>query len=438
MIVDDWEPPDSDADAEVADATELEEPRVGGLLQPPIVGGLPQPPIGGGLPQRPVVEYEPGEVQGGGVGEGRGVGQGRGRGMGRGRGVGKGRARGLRPLLGSRLKTLKRGDASTLEEIRIGGLPPVPKRRQLKRRISDTRPDAACAATMICVWGGEVKTPVVVQPIWKELGTTWMSPNEHCGWLRRACSSKGLTHYKELFQSAVSALRRELQAGMAAVNPDPAGELRASLNLDSDESDGDKRGGSTAACPKAACPKSKKKAASKRTPTGAKTLDVILADATIKVQNKLRPFRVEVTEESVIAIMKWCRQHVLNGKATLKKHQTKAACPKAAAPSWSMPVDECPTILGKVTWQPSHVAWCVHGKDDNGKIVKTRVKVGGKKEQQGFFTSARENYFVDRKNAYIAAIELWNEKDKSTRDRIEAPTIASLSMEGGLPQSSSL
>ena len=49
-----------------------------------------------------------------------------------------------------------------------------------------------------------------------ELGTTWFILSEHFGWLRRACSTKGLTHYKELFQSAVSALRRELQASIVA------------------------------------------------------------------------------------------------------------------------------------------------------------------------------------------------------------------------------
>ena len=98
-----------------------------------------------------------------------------------------------------------------------------PRARKLKRRVSDTRPEIAKAGNMVCVWGGDVKKPVVVQPIWEEAGKAWMSPNEHWLWLRRACSEKGMTHYKEKFQSAVSALRRELQDKMKGNNniPDP-------------------------------------------------------------------------------------------------------------------------------------------------------------------------------------------------------------------------
>ena len=437
VMLDDWEPAGSDSD---------EEPRVGGVPQPPtvgslssIVGGLPPAPIAGVLPEPPnvggllpapsagglleppAVEIESSAGRGRGAGRGRSAGRGRGAGGGR----GAGRARGLGGLLSARLKSLKRGDAMALEDRSDGGLPPAKK---LKRCISDTRPDTARASEMICVWGGEVKTPVVVQPIWKELGTTWMTLSEHCGWLRRACDKRGLTHYKELFQSAVSALRRELQAGIEGMeHPDPAGELRASLNLQSDESDGDQGVGSAAADPKAACPKQANKKKCKRTPSSAKTLDVKLGDVTIRVQNKIRPFRIEVTESSVNAIMSWCREHVLQGKATLKKHQAKGetASSSTASLSWSMPVDDCPSILGKVTWQPSHTAWCVHSKDENGVIVKARVKVGGGKEQTGFLNSrmsARANYHADRRSAYLHAIELWNHRDKSTRDRIQLTT----------------
>ena len=134
----------------------------------------------------------------------------------------------------------------------------------------------------------------------------------------------------------------------------------------------------------------------------------------LKVQNKVRPLLVQVTEESVKAIIDWCRDHVMQGKPTLKKHQTVAASPKPVQPQFSMPLDECPTILGKVTWQFSHGAWCVHAKDAEGKIVKTRVKAS----EGSYLKSGRDNYYSDRKKAYLQAIEIWNRTDKSSRERI--------------------
>ena len=108
----------------------------------------------------------------------------------------------------------------------------------------------------------------------------------------------------------------------------------------------------------------------------------------------------------------------MEGKQVLKQDQTKVACPQAAQSSWSMPVDDCPSIISRVTWQPSHDGWCVHAKNEGGVIVKTRVKVGG----GSFLNSGRDTYSSARKDAYRQAIELWNQKDHSTRDRIEAPT----------------
>jgi hypothetical protein len=70
----------------------------------------------------------------------------------------------------------------------------APRTQKLRRRVSDTRLEQAKAGNMVCVWGGDVKKPVIVHPVWEEAGATWMSPNEHCLWLRRACSE---THYKE-------------------------------------------------------------------------------------------------------------------------------------------------------------------------------------------------------------------------------------------------
>ena len=282
------------------------------------------------------------------------------------------------------------------------------------REYQRAAPNSPSAAKIICVWGGDVKKPVPVYPVLKELGTTWFTLSEHCNWLRRACSSKGLTHYKELFQSAVSALRRELQAGMtASAQPDPAAELRASLNLEIEDIDD----GQPAACPKKIPRKPKKS-------IRAKTLQVQLGDTTIKVFNQIRPFRVEVTESSVNSIINWCQEHVMQGKPDLKKHRATAACPEAAQSSWSMPVDPCRSIVGKVTWQPSHHGWCVHAKNEDGVIVKTRVRVKvklGGLTPGSFLTSGRGDYHSERKQAYRQAIEFWNLRDKSTRPREDVP-----------------
>ena len=400
MLVDEWAP-DSDGEQDPHGGGSslapmlggLPQPEALGLPQPEALGGLPQPEALGGLPEPPAVQ----------VGKGRG----RGRGRSTGRGGGTGRGRSLGGLLGSRMRRLKRGVTPALAAPTDGGLPQVS--RKLKRRGSDQRPEAVSAEQMICVWGGDVKKPVPVYPVSKELGTTWFTLTEHCAWLRRACSSKGLTHYKELFQSAVSALRRELQAGMTAIQqPDPAAELRASLNLEIDDIDD----GQPAACPK----KSPRK---RQPPERARTLEVQLGDATIKVQNQMRPFRVEVTESSVRGIIEWCQEHVMQGKPVLKKHRATEACPGEAQSSWSMPLDSCPSILGKVTWQPSHSGWCVHAKNEDGVIVKTRVKGS---TPGSFLKSGRDDYYSDRKQAYLQAIELWNLRDKSTRDRIVVPT----------------
>ncbi len=300
-----------------------------------------------------------------------------------------------------------------------------PTGRKLARRVSSTKPEEAKAISMICIWGGVVKSPVVVKPVWTENGMTWMSPNEHWQWLRRACCPRGLTHYKELFQSAVSALRRELQNGVKlADEPDAAGALRAALALESDDANDDD--GQTNRRSKAACPPR-----ARRHAAPPKVVDVTVGDVTMKVQNQLRPLRVECTEASVNAVITFCRKHVLDGKADLKKYRAHEDGGRRSA--FVMPTDDCPLIVGRVTWQPSHRAWCVHGKDGSGATFGTRIRVTTPHQLAGvvssFFqsdqrrrgTDAKEAYTIERRSRYIEAIETWNEKDKSTRDRLVVP-----------------
>ena len=81
-----------------------------------------------------------------------------------------------------------------------GGLRPQPKRRPprtLKRRASENKPQSADVLKLMCVWGGAVKHPVPVWPLYRENGVDYFQVHEHCHWLRRACDNKGSTHYKD-------------------------------------------------------------------------------------------------------------------------------------------------------------------------------------------------------------------------------------------------
>ena len=70
-------------------------------------------------------------------------------------------------------------------------------KRTLKRRPTDAKPDQADARNMVCVWGGTVRHPVVVWPLFREGNQFCFQVSEHSHWLRRACDQKGLTYYKD-------------------------------------------------------------------------------------------------------------------------------------------------------------------------------------------------------------------------------------------------
>ena len=75
-------------------------------------------------------------------------------------------------------------------------------------------------------------------------GKRFVLLNEHIAWLRRACAKKGSMHYEEAFQSAVSALRRELQkklndARSAESASGRQSSVRESLMVGDSDDDGD-------------------------------------------------------------------------------------------------------------------------------------------------------------------------------------------------------
>ena len=383
MSDDDWAPPASDEEC-VAAST---------------LGGLPQQP----LAARPSKLQEPAAPSAPALAA---------------HAHGRGRGGKLRSALKKRAAVAKPG--------------PHKARRQLKRRLSDGKPDEPVAKMMICIWGGSMKRPSVVGPVWKELDSMWMSPNEAWYWLRRACTRQGdpkdgMTHYRHLFQSAISALRRELQDGMkqAMSAACPTSEVRAALGLEEDDLEIGDQGGAVGVGQKA---KRGKQPKPQVRPT---TVDVMLGDTKVRIQTKVRPLKMEVTEASVNAVIEWCRQHIKAGKLSLKKQSsTPAACPRG---TWSMPADPCPPIQGKVTWQPSHSSWCIHARDENKQKFIARLKVEVTKRTQGFLQSggmpptkdgAKAAFAKARRETYLAAINQWNMEDKSSRPRIEVADSA--------------
>ena len=152
-------------------------------------------------------------------------------------------------------------------------------------------------------------------------------------------------------------------------------------------------------------------------------MNVMLGDVCIQIQSKMRPLSVEVTESSVNAIITFCRNHVRSNMAALKKDQE--ACPETPKKaSFVMPTDACPAIQGKVTWQPSHQAWCVHCKDSKGVTSSSRVRVVVQETSTNFLKrggSAKDSFHTLRRQRYIDAIIKWNETDASTRPRIDVP-----------------
>ena len=136
--------------------------------------------------------------------------------------------------------------------------------------------------------------------------------------------------------------------------------------------------------------------------------------------------RIKCTLQSVSAIIAHCQAHVQTGKIVLKKHMTaSAACPKQEK-TWAMPQDDCPNVLHKVTWQPSVSAWAVHMKTDSGTRVTEKLRIPAVKcglSQLG--VDQKENFKRLRRDKYIEALQFWNEKDSSTRERLVIPPLNS-------------
>ena len=155
--------------------------------------------------------------------------------------------------------------------------------------------------------------------------------------------------------------------------------------------------------------------------------------AKVKMKASIRPVSIAVTEDSINAVIAFCKNHIKEGPLQLKKNESKNKDSAAGSKkSFSMPVDTCPSIIGKVTWQASHTAWCVHGKNANGEKFAKRCKLNLLKPQKRFLASGglapaqgeddtKKSFHDARRTAYLEAIKMWNEEDCSSRERIVEP-----------------
>ena len=83
---------------------------------------------------------------------------------------------------------------------KVGGVPKfggVTLKRKLQRRATEAKPPQADVLKMICVWGGSVRHPVPVWPLFREGDAYWLQVSERSHWLRRACDQRGRTHYRD-------------------------------------------------------------------------------------------------------------------------------------------------------------------------------------------------------------------------------------------------
>ena len=140
------------------------------------------------------------------------------------------------------------------------------------------------------------------------------------------------------------------------------------------------------------------------------------------LKNQIRPMRIQSTVPAVTAILTYCQRHVAEGKIVRKNSETTPQKTDA----WSMPLDDCSNILGKVTWQPSTSSWAAYTKTADGKKVVEKFKVGGLPRglaSQG--VDAKDHFKMMRREKYEEAIEHWNTTDHSTSDRLIIPPRSS-------------
>ena len=308
---------------------------------------------------------------------------------------------------------------------RTASQPTLRKARLLKRRPSLGKPSGLQCMDRLCLWGDKVRVPCVVHPLVRRSGKAFFPVSERSYWLRRACGDKGMTHWTESFQRAVSELRRTLKDGIReTVDRAQAAVEKARDALGLQEEDG--------AQASAVGAKTRRKKGAASAP-GAQSIDdvgVVVNRVLVKVRVRERPYEIEATPEAVMAVVGFCQTSLQRGKAALRRESKTSA----SRVGFAFEAEDCPAIIGKVTWHPSVEAWCVHYKDAQRQNQWRRVTAKSHERKDSFLgTVAAERgrcaSKAARRMAYLAALRMWNDVDCSKRDRIELPMSASASME---------
>ena len=288
----------------------------------------------------------------------------------------------------------------------------APAPRQLKRNASLGQPSGLTCQSRLCLWGDNFKAPAVIHPVHRRDGQWFFPIHERLYWLRRACGDKRTTHWTQTFQQAVSSLRRHLQAGIRLkVDAFAAAteQARTALALDGEDEEPTPR-----------------KQQRIRVPVGVEVVGVEVGAVTVKVRVRERPFEVETTAEAVMAIVGFCTAAI----------ETSSAARTSAAPasangekkSFAFAAQDCPAVLGCVTWHPSVGAWAVHFKNEHGATQVKRVfgkRISATYIERAASAESKESWAATRRHTYLEAIEAWNTLDRSTRSRIPLPAWAS-------------
>ena len=310
---------------------------------------------------------------------------------------------------------------------RMASQPAAPKARNLTRRPSLGKPSGLQCMNRLCLWGENVRVPCVVHPLVRRDGKLFFPVHEQSYWLRRACGDKGLTHWTDRFQQAVSELRRTLKDGIReTVDRAGAAVEKAREALGLQEEDG------AQASAVGATKRRKRGVASAVGASATEEVGVMVNGVLVKVRVRERPFEIEATAEAVMAVVGFCQTSLKRGKAAPRRVSTT----DASRGGFAFKTDDCPAIVGKVTWHPSVEAWCVHFKDAQRKDQWRRVPAKRHEPRDSFLanvSAANERGTcasqAARRMAYLAALRLWDELDCSSRERIGLPPTASAPVE---------
>ena len=300
---------------------------------------------------------------------------------------------------------------------RTASQPTLRKARFLKRRPSVDKPSGLQCMDRLCLWGDKVRVPCVVHPLVWRSGRAFFPVSERSYWLRRACGDKGMTHWTDSFQRAVSELRRTLKDGIREmVDRTQVAVEKARDALGLQEEDG--------AQASAVGAKTRRKKGAASAP-GAQSIDdvgVVVNRVLVKVRVRERPYEIEATPEAVMAVVGFCQTSLQRGKAALRRESRTSA----SRVGFAFEAEDCPAIIGKVTWHPSVEAWCVHYKDAQRQNQWRRVTAKSHERKDSFLGTVAEERGrsaskAARRMAYLTALRMWNDVDCSKRDRIELP-----------------